>query len=167
MSSLNIRPRFKKVTVIPATELKSILKNALSKEDATCIGHVTDGYCTMKIPLKDRHFWSPQLTISFEQEEETTVIRGLYGPNPTVWAIFFFGYVTLGIIGLFVLVLGFSRMMLDLRVGILWVLPGLAAIALGMYLIAQAGQKIGAEQMYTLHHFFENLIHDKVNIKVI
>ena len=74
---------------------------------------------------------------------------------------------TLGIIGLFILVIGFSRISLGMSSGILWVIPVLLTVAAVLYIIAQAGQKIGAEQMYTLHHFFEDLIHDEVNIKVI
>ncbi|MEM6523786.1 MAG: hypothetical protein AAGF85_03025 [Bacteroidota bacterium] len=167
MSSLNIRPRFIKKISLTTIELESLLKNALKGKESKCIGHVSNGYCTVKIPVKDRHFWSPQLTISFENDTDNTLVRGLYGPNPTVWAIFFFGYVTLGILALFILVIGFSRMTLDMSLDILWVLPLLATLALVLYLVAQAGQKIGAEQMYTLHHFFEDLIHDKVSIKVI
>ncbi|MEM6362056.1 MAG: hypothetical protein AAF731_18355 [Bacteroidota bacterium] len=167
MSSLNIRPRFKKVSNLSQKKLEYILKRALSEESAKCIGYVGSGYSAIKIPVKERHFWSPQLTISFEETEGQTNISGLYGPNPTVWAVFFFGYVTLVIIGLFILVIGFSRISLGMSSGILWVIPVLLTVAAVLYIIAQAGQKIGAEQMYTLHHFFEDLIHDEVNIKVI
>ncbi|MEM7107094.1 MAG: hypothetical protein AAF519_02625 [Bacteroidota bacterium] len=167
MSSLNVRPRFKKNIRLSPSELEALLKEALGENNTLCSGYVAANYCTIKVPIKDRHFWSPQLTISFEEDEGTTLIRGLYGPNPTVWAVFFFGYVILGILGLFVLVIGFSRMTLDMDTSILWALPALSLFALGLYLVAQAGQKIGAEQMYTLHHFFESLIYDKVNIKII
>ncbi|MEM9391458.1 MAG: hypothetical protein AAGA02_13345 [Bacteroidota bacterium] len=167
MSSLNIRPRFKKVSDLSEKELESLLRQALSEKDSKCTGYVSSGYSTIKIPVKERHFWSPQLTISFEETEGQTKISGLYGPNPTVWAVFFFGYVALGIAGLFILVIGFSRISLGMDSGILWAIPILLIMAAVLYVIAQAGQKIGAEQMYTLHHFFEDLIHAKVNIKVI
>lgn len=167
MSSFNLRPRFKKNVQLSSEELELLLKEELKKEDGKCTGYVGSGYCTIKIPVKERHFWSPQLTISFEDEEKQTKISGLYGPNPTVWAVFFFGYVALGIIGLFILVIGFSRVSLGMGSEILWVLPVLMVIAAGLYLIAQAGQKIGADQMYTLHHFFEDLLKEKVDIKVI
>ena len=34
-----------------------------------------------------------------------------------------------------------------------------------IYLIAQAGQKIGAQQMFDLHHFYEETLGEKVYIK--
>ena len=167
MSSFNLRPRFKKLIASNSSSLESALKEALTAKDSVCTGYVGTGYCTIKIPISERHFWSPQLTISFEDIEDKTEIRGLYGPNPTVWAVFFFGYIVLGLTALFILVIGFSRITLDMSGTILWVIPGLGVAALVLYLIAQAGQKIGAEQMYTLHHFFEELLNEKVAIRVI
>ena len=40
----------------------------------------------------------------------------------------------------------------------------LAMAALVLYLVAQFGQKIGAEQMFTLHHFFEDSIGHRIHI---
>lgn len=123
-----------------------------------------EGHITLMIPMTERHFWSPQLSLSFEQTDEGTIIRGLYGPNPTVWAIFFFGYISLGILALFALMAGSSQWMLGMEAPLLWVVPACAVVALILYLVAQAGQKVGAEQMYRLHHFYEATVGSVVHI---
>jgi hypothetical protein len=40
---------------------------------------------------------------------------------------------------------------------------GLAAVVL--YIIAQFGQKLGVEQTFTLHHFFERSIGSRIHIE--
>jgi hypothetical protein len=39
-----------------------------------------------------------------------------------------------------------------------------AIIAVILYVFSQVGQKLGAEQTFTLHHFFEEVVHQKVHI---
>ena len=89
---------------------------------------------------------------------------GLLG-TPTVWAIFFFGYVAVGILGSIAAMWGFARMNLGMSYEILWAVPVFAAIALGLYIASQFGQKLGAEQMFRLHHFYEDLVHDKISVE--
>ena len=122
------------------------------------------GHVDIKIPVAERHYWSPQLHISTEQTDDGTIIRGLYGPNPTVWGLFFFGYLTVGVLSFFAAFWGFSQLTLGHDARILWALPVLAVVALVLYLIAQMGQKIGADQMFRLHYFYEEIFHDKVPI---
>ena len=157
MSSLRIRPRFQQTLDSTPAQFQQAVKAQLEKPNARCVGTVIPDFIILKIPQGERHFWSPQLSLSLEEEQGKTLIRGLYGPNPSVWAIFFFGYAALGILGLFAAIIGFSRMSLGLDAQILWLLPLFAGIALALYLGAQAGQKVGAAQMFTLHHFLEEV----------
>lgn len=164
MTSFRIRPRFKMLSDRPAQDIQQSIQTALERPDATCIGHMIPGHITLFIPFEDRHYWSPQLSLSIEEDQDGTVIRGLYGPNPTVWAMFAFGYSFLGFVSLFVCIVGFSRMNLGLEAPVLWLLPFLAAGFVALYFVAQMGQKIGAEQTFTLHHFFEASMNEKVHV---
>ena len=164
MTSLRLRPRFRHLTPESPTEIETLLKEALNDAGATCTGSFYPGHLHLKIPMADRHFWSPQLHLSMEQTEEGTLIRGLYGPNPSVWAIFFFGYVVIGILFFFAGMWGLTQWSLGLSSGVLWALPVLAVLALSLYLMAQAGQKLGEDQMLRLHHFYEQVIHNKVSV---
>jgi len=166
MSSFRIRPRFKEELSQTVDQFKILLSQALENTDEFT-GLVSDNYCVIKIPNADRHYWSPQLTISIEEDFEDKskiTVRGLYGPKPSVWAIFFMGYAALGVLALFAGVFGLSQIMLEKPAPILWAIPVMAVIAIVLYLVAQGGQKVGAEQMYRIHHFYEDLIKHKIHI---
>lgn len=165
MSSFRIRPRFQQSISIPPRSFEAQVASYLEDPDSHCVGTAMPDFVILKIPQEERHFWSPQLSLSLEEEDGGTCIRGLYGPNPTVWAIFFFGYSVLGVLALFVGIIGFSRMSLGLDAMILWLLPLFAGIAVALYIIAQTGQKVGAAQMFTLHHFLEKVIGEQVKIQ--
>jgi len=167
MSSIHIRPRFKAKYKIKPEEVGKLVRKHLSDLDCGCAAEILPNFVVLNIRTQDQHFWSPQLSISFEADEEDdsfTLIHGLYGPNPTVWAFFFYGYVALGILAAFLGMYGFSLYSLGQDANILWALPVLAVAALTLYLIAQFGQKIGAEQMFTLHHFFEDSIGYRIHL---
>lgn len=167
MSSLRIRPRFKEELPISSHTFCQRLEKAIAGHD-DFTGLVSENYCVLKIAKAARHYWSPQLTLSLEQpeeEENKTQVRGLYGPRQSVWAIFFMSYAALGVLALFAGVMGLSSLMLGKSTLILWAIPVMAAIALVLYLVAQAGQKIGAEQMFRIHHFYEDLFKHRVAIE--
>ena len=120
------------------------------------------GHLYIKIDPSHQHFWSPQLHLTFEEESEQVLVRGLYGPNPTVWALIFFGYVALGILSLFIGMWGFSRYSLGMDATVLWAIPMFGVMALVLYIAGQMGQKLGAQQMFDIHHFYEAITKDKV-----
>ena len=164
MSSFRIRPRFQKTIHLSPEELRAGLKARQEQTKNECIVHSTTGYVSIHIPRGEQHFWSPQLQMTLEEQEDGTLIRGLYGPNPSVWTIFLFGYAALAILGFFAAMMGLSQLSLDMEPYMLWALPIMGLLAGLLYIIAQMGQKFGAEQMFTIHHFFEEVIKEKVHI---
>jgi len=164
MTSFRIRPRFKIHSDKTPEEIQNSLRKRLETHSEDCIGAMVQGHLVLQVPIAERHYWSPQLSLSIEQEEEDTVIYGLYGPNPTVWALFTFGYGTLGVLTLFVGITGLSKMSLGKDAMELWAILVFAIIAFVLYFISQMGQKIGAKQTFTLHHFFEKSLGDKVEV---
>jgi hypothetical protein len=165
MTSIRIRPRFNQIIKEPQEKIEARLKSKLKDPDIDCVGRVIPGFIVIKIPRSDRHYWSPQLSLSLEEHEDGTLVRGLYGPNPTVWAMFTFGYSALGLIALFISIIGFSKVSLGLEAPVLWALPILGGLAVILYFVAQTGQKIGVEQTFTIHHFYEESIGEKVHIE--
>ncbi len=164
MTSFRIRPRFKQLRNENPEQIEDALKKEIQRQNNRFTGIFLPGHITIKINQQQRHFWSPQLSLSLDQMNDITIIRGLYGPNPTVWAIFFFGYAALGIILLIVGMLLLSQYSLGLSTGLWWVVPACIITALILYIIAQTGQKIGASQMFDLHHLYEETIGEKVSI---
>lgn len=163
MSSFRIRPRFKHQVAGQKEALENLIKEKLKTQTQFRSTHLP-GHIYIRIHPTQQHFWSPQLHLTFEQEEGHVIIRGLYGPNPTVWAVFFFGYVILSLLACFVAVWGFSLWSLNKPVDILWGVPVLSIIAAVMYIAGQFGQKMAAQQMFDIHHFYESITHDKVII---
>jgi len=164
MSSFRIRPRFRDIIVSDKDELERALCVALEQEKRFNFYYLP-GHLCVKIHPVERNLWSPQLDLSFEQEGETVIIRGLYGPNPTLWALFFFGYVVIGILALFLGLWGYSMWMMGRDASILWSIPVLGLVALLLYIISQAGQKLGAQQLFDIHHFYEDFTRHRIKVR--
>jgi hypothetical protein len=164
MSSFRIRPRFRQIRSEKPEYIEKVINEKLKNHKTEFSVTALPGHLILKIHPSNRHFWSPQLQLSFEEHGEGTIIRGLYGPNPTVWAVFFFSYASLGLIAIIVGMWVLSQYMLKMETTLWWILPVCAALAAILYFIAQTGQKIGASQMFDLHHFYENSFNEKVPI---
>jgi hypothetical protein len=150
-----IRPRFKILTELSPEEIAEKLTLGLSREACPCIGKVSKSYGTLKVPKVEQHYWSPQLNLTIEKTEEGTLVRGLYGPRPTVWSMFVFFYAVIAFAALIVGIIGLSMMTLDKSSAILWLVPVLALIFLSLYHVAYIGKKKGYDQSETIHRFFE------------
>ncbi len=123
------------------------------------------GYVSLHVVEKDSHYWSPRLSLSLEPGGAgKTRIDGTYGPGTNVWAAFLYGYLLVGSIGLFSGLLGVCQFWLGMWAWGLWVATLMLLIAAGMYLSAQFGQKIGAQQTFLLHQIYEAAVGQSVAI---
>lgn len=166
MTSIRIRPRFQQhITNNPKALIQLFEPYLTTDEDDYIVSIIPENHVLIKIGASEHHFWSPQLWLTFETESDnTTLLRGLYSPEPSVWTLFVFGYGILGILTLFISIIGFSQLNLDMPAPILWALPFLGLLALGIYITAQMGQKIGAQQTFQLHQFLETTLKQKISI---
>ncbi len=160
-ANFEIRPRFKKIASLSEKEIVDRFKNALERPDAPVTGTIVDHHIFLKIPADQQHYWSPQLDLEIEETEEGSLIRGLFGPKPSVWFMFVFFYVLLGFISMVVAIMGFSQWNLGLSARILWFLPVALILFLFIFFTAKTGQKLGKEEMFLLYDFFENTIKTK------
>jgi|APTNR8051073442_1049403.scaffolds.fasta_scaffold03268_10 hypothetical protein len=165
MSSFKLRPRFRKVCSGTIEEHTSHFKELLATE-GDIAGSVATSFIKLRIAPKDNHYWSPELSLMLEPHEKGTLIRGLYSPKSSVWTLFAFAYGTIAILLAGLLVWGGVEWQMNNDASLLTLgVPSLLGAGLLVYLIAQFGQKIGAEQMFTLHHFFEDAIKERVHIE--
>lgn len=157
----SIRPRILVESKLSSSELLDRLKNNL-RDQYKIEGKVLPNFATI-FPIKEeQHFWSPQLSIVVEEAETGTLIRGLYGPKPSVWTMFIFIYSFIGFITMIIGLIGLSFISLDKDASILWLVPVLILIFLSLYLVAYLGQKFGHKQMIYLHHFMEECMQHKI-----
>ncbi len=157
-----IRPRFHVETKFSAAQLKQKIEAQLNTENALITGWVDAHYAKLSIPHANQHYWSPYLSLSFEEIEGGTMIRGRYGPRQTVWTMFVFFYAFIGFAVMIILILGTSYMSLGKSGAILWLVPVLVVIFLTLYLVSYFGQKLGHDQMVTLHHFMEKCLGQEI-----
>jgi hypothetical protein len=165
-SIFQVRPRFK-INVHTSTErLQTQFKAHLEKEAATCVGFVNHSFGTISLPIKEQHYWSPQLSFTFEPSETAEnqmIIRGLFGPRPTVWTMFLFFYALIIFVIFVISIIGLSYWSLGKSMLILWWIPVLVVLYASLFLVAYSGQKLGHQQMETLNDFFEEVVKEIEN----
>ena len=166
MSSFKIRPRFKQEFTSSPEEIIALFKDKIEHDNEFCSCRATfsGNHIILRIPEEEQHYWSPQLSLTVEESEEGSHVRGLFGPPPSVWTMFAFAYFGLGIAFVITALVGLSFRALDQSSWLLWLLPVYLVAALVLYLIAQFGQKLGAEQTFTLHHFYEETVGKRTHL---
>lgn len=155
-----IRPRFQIESSLSMELLTEKFRLALSDKNAPCKGQVNPGFSTFYLPVEEQHYWSPQLSISFEESEKGCVVRGLYGPRPAVWTMFVFFYSVIAFLILVISVIAFANISLGHYTGILYFIPILIFIFLTLYFVADMGQRMGHDQMLILQGFFEGVFEE-------
>ena len=165
MSSFKLRPRFRKISKGSVEEHREHFQKLIDSTDEFN-GTVASSMVKFRIAEKDNHYWSPELTLMLEEHEKGTLISGLYSPKSSVWTLFAFAYGTVAMLLAAVLIWGGVEWQMNNNTDLIYTgVPVLLGVALVIYLIAQLGQKIGAEQMFALHHFFEDSIRERVHIE--
>ena len=155
LPTYRVRPRFKLETGLASDQLIEQLQSALDRENAECQGSIHALGGTLSLPPQQQHYWSPQLSLSFEETETGTILRGLYGPRPAIWSMFVFFYAIIGVAALIAGIVGMSMLSLGKSSALLWVVPVLLLLFLTLYLVSYSGQKVGRKQMIILHQFLE------------
>jgi hypothetical protein len=93
-----LRPRFQMELEQSCSQLIerfSEVKKTENKFHISCL----DDHIFIKLPKGEQHFWSPQLHLEItEKSNNSCSILGFFGPNPTVWTMFMFFHVAVGII---------------------------------------------------------------------
>ena len=97
-NNIALRPRFK---IALAKHNETVLKafeTAKTSETDFIITRL-DNHVFIKFPKHKQHFWSPQLHLEInEVDKNTSLLHGLFGPNPTVWTMFmFFHFIVAGL----------------------------------------------------------------------
>lgn len=157
-----IRPRIRIESDLTSEKITDIIKEHLSKPGVACEGKVLPGFATV-YPLKEeQHYWSPQLTLTIEERESGCLIRGLYGPRPSVWTMFIFFYSFIGFLAMIATLISLSYWSLDKETMFFWAVPILVLLFLSLYLVAYLGQKFGHKQMVYVHHFLEECLGQRI-----
>jgi hypothetical protein len=104
---VRLRPRFFKDLEQNITEVREKFVNYRQKNQSTdFVMKVRNNHIQFTFSGEKRHYWSPHLSVELEEKEgdekNATHIRGLFGPDQTLWTMFMFlHFVVAGIFTLF------------------------------------------------------------------
>lgn len=148
-----IRPKFSIPSKLSFNEIVEKVKLALDDTNAPVKGTVLESHIILKIPLAKQHYWSPQLDLNIEETRNGSLIKGRFGPRPSVWLMFIFFYSILAFISLMIMIMGFAQMNLGMSAHILWGLHITGVTFLFVFFTAKVGQKLGQAEMIRLKEF--------------
>lgn len=159
-SEVFLRPRF---SIDLKENSQTILKrfsDEFKKDETTFRGNIVDGHIFISVPKKDEYFWSPQLHLeSLENTENTSQLKGLFGPKPQVWTLFMFVHFVIGISFLGFCVLFYTRISLNDSIFFpLIMMIALPLIWIVLYFLGKIGKDTGKNQMKNLHDFMLKVI---------
>lgn len=156
---LHVRPRFRFTVPYETDALIAHLTQKFKAKDHPFPTAVRGHFFVLDVPEQVAHYWSPRVTFEIEKDEEDpskSLVRGIIGPKPQVWTMFVFIYFSFGVVGLFVTILGLSKISLGGSSLLVWALPIALALMSTAYLASKSGQKMGAKQTELLKVFFRD-----------
>ena len=91
-----LRPRFK-INIPRYNEaILSDFQNAKATQSEFIVIRVEE-HVFIRFPKDKQHFWSPQLHLEIHEiDKNSSTVRGLFGPNPTIWTLFMFLHFLIG-----------------------------------------------------------------------
>ncbi|MEM7186324.1 MAG: GTP-binding protein [Bacteroidota bacterium] len=155
-----LRPRFR-MQLKRNSEWALQAFEAAGKSNANFVITRIDDRVFIKIPKEKQHFWSPQLDLQIwdQEDENTTMLRGLFGPKPTVWTLFMFlHFVVAGILIAFG-IWAYSNATLGLPYAVQVLAIGLSAIAwFVLYFAGRLGKSAGRKEMIAQYKFMREVL---------
>lgn len=92
LDNIRSRPRFKMFSDISREDYTLLLKKFLAEKKGDFTGNINNEAAIISVKTDTDHYWKPCLALRTEidQEENKTVIRGIFGPTAAVWTFFMF-----------------------------------------------------------------------------
>lgn len=160
-SLLHIRPRFNLCVPYSFEEAIEIISKEI-KDNPNIKGKIVDNHVLLDVPLKDRHYFSPQLSFRIEHREDEpqkACIKGIIGPRPGVWAMFLYLYIIIGMVGAVVSMYGFALKNLGTENNYTYALPITIVLLLSSYVSSKFGEEKGKDQVEQLKRFLLDNFH--------
>ena len=159
MPLFRLRPRFRFIANFAMEDVTERLRAAMEAPDAPVAGKVLRDFAVLRVLPEAQHFWSPELTLQLHpQEDGDTLVRGLFGPRPSVWTGFACFHIFAIFISLIALLFGLSQWSLGIKPFGLWLTPIPLILTLSAFGIALIGQRLGEDQMRSLRMFLEEAV---------
>ncbi|MEM6326055.1 MAG: hypothetical protein AAF791_02960 [Bacteroidota bacterium] len=153
-----MRPRFEYVAPCPPVAAPGRLQDALEQTDAPCRGRVFGSHAVLHVLHRDERVWSPFLSLDLAGHGDQTLVRGLFGPKPSIWSLFVASYAVWTFGAVFALGFAYVQWTLDQPMWAFWLLLVSGIGALATYAFARYGQRRGRGQMDLLRRFIDDAL---------
>ncbi len=152
-----LRPRFH---VSLRTDVDALKHSYDTLKKDGCLISRLDEHVFIKFRKADTNFWTPQLHLELSSYEQgLSNIRGVFGPNPTLWT--FFMFLHFGVGTLFVILGIFAYSNHSLGKDITFLMVGMFFLVLlwfALYAFGRLGKSKGEKQMEQLKSLFRETI---------
>lgn len=159
-NSLALRPKFSKDV---AKSIEDILADATRiktevKDDYLL--KISDHHIFFFITRSKRKYFSPHLHVELtENEDKSTNVRGLYGPDQTVWTFFMFLHFIVAGIFLIYMVIAYSHWTLKQSTTLDFAIMGLMVVFwFALYFQARINRKKCQPQMQKLNELIDRIV---------
>ena len=159
-NNIVLRPRFNKDIALTA---EAILENAKRLKDEVKEDYrikISDNHIFFFITLAKRKYYSPHLHVELiENEDKTTHIKGLFGPDQTVWTFFMFLHFIIAGVFLIFSMIAYSHWRLKQSTTIDFIIMGLMVVFwFALYVQARINRKKCEPQMYKLEDLMNKIL---------
>ncbi|GAA3648850.1 GTP-binding protein [Flavivirga jejuensis] len=158
-----LRPRFKMKL---STNNQSVLKDfeALKANQSEFIVTRLDNHVFIKFPKEKQTFWSPQLHLEIDEiDDNSSVVHGLFGPNPTVWTMFMFFHFIVASLFIAFSIWAYTNWILKesfaLQVGLMLLM---VVIWIALYFAGSIGKASNVNEMGALNNFMNGVINKRI-----
>jgi len=159
---MKLRPKYVKHIEKSVDETKDLLVHRLKNTKNQLRCEVYNSHILVKYKEELHKIWSPQINITFQKEENKTIIRGKIGPSGDIWLVFVFFYFFFAL--LFFGAISFTLIQISLKhsysISLYVALFGFIAV-LGMYLISYIGQRKSKNQIEYLYKWIESSLNNE------
>jgi hypothetical protein len=160
-NEIRLRLRFYKEVNENIDSLREKFENHTKTSSPDYFVKIRGYHIWLNIKGAKKAYWSPHLHLELEKKENgKTNIRGLYGPDPTLWTFFMFLHFIIA--GTFLIFCGiaYSDYILKSAYTSDLIILGLMVFAwVLLYIIAKQIRSNGEEQMRDLENLFFEIIH--------
>lgn len=167
IDQIRSRPRFKKYTDISREKYTLLLKDFLARKSDEFIGNINSETAVITVKTNHDDYWKPCLAMRTETDDEDnkTVIRGIFGPSSAVWTFFMFLYFIFGILWMVFITIWFVERQINSS-DFPWALPAsfvMLILLFVTYFATRFGQYKAKTEMQKLREFAEQSIREFEN----
>jgi len=138
----------------PRDDVAQQLSDWVEHADCPFQGSILGNHLTLTVCERDRHFWSPWLTLDVHEQDEpddqpsaACIVHGRFNPHPSIWSAVMFSGLALLTISLAAACWGFAQLVMGKTPSAFLVIPACFIIAGGLYWTSHIGQVIADDQM--------------------